>query len=67
MSFMATMLGVRRPGVTDAVNALEGDGLISARRARIKVLDRSGLLQRAGKSYGIPEMEYERLIGPMRR
>ena len=29
----------------------------------IRILDRAGLLVRAGASYGIPEAEYLRLIG----
>jgi len=64
--FLALMLGVRRPGVTDAANGLEGTGLIRARRGLIQVIDRAGLEEVAGESYGLPEAEYERLIGPMR-
>jgi hypothetical protein len=30
------------------------------------VLDRRKLEETAGESYGIPEAEYERLIGPLR-
>lgn len=65
--FMATMLAVRRPGVTEAINALESKELIRARRGNIKILKRAGLLKIAGRSYGTPEAEYERLIGPFRR
>ena len=61
--FLATMLGVRRPGVTEAIHQLEGEHLIKARRGRITILDRKSLVERAGKSYGIPEAEYRRLIG----
>jgi CRP-like cAMP-binding protein len=61
--FMAFMLGVRRPGVTDALHILEGKGLISATRGRVRVLDREGLVSTAGTSYGVPEAEYKRLIG----
>ena len=35
------MLGVQRPGVTLAVQALEADGLIAARRGRIGILNRA--------------------------
>lgn len=63
--FLATMLGVRRPGVTEAINQLEGEGLIKATRGRIQVLNRAKLLSRAGSSYGIPEAEYRRLIGAL--
>ena len=57
------MLGVRRPGVTDALIDMEGEQLIKAGRGKIRILDRAGLLVRAGASYGIPEAEYLRLIG----
>lgn len=61
--FISIMLGVRRPGVTDAVNELEGQGLIRAHRAAIQIVDRDGLLRVAGSTYGVPEAEYERLLG----
>jgi CRP-like cAMP-binding protein len=61
--FLATMLGVRRAGVTVALTSLEGERLIRARRGEIVVLDRKGLVRRAGGYYGVPEAEYRRLIG----
>lgn len=61
--FIAIMLGVRRPGVTDALNELEGKGLIRSMRGAIRVTNRAGLQHIAGNAYGIPEAEYERLIG----
>jgi CRP-like cAMP-binding protein len=61
--FLSLMLGVRRPGVTDALNALRKLGLISHRRGQIMVKNRNGLERTAGDSYGIPEAEYRRLIG----
>ncbi len=60
--FLSTMLGVWRPGVTVAVQVLEGHGLVRARRGRITVLDRAGLRTLAGRSYGLAEAEYERLL-----
>ena len=62
--FLATMLCVRRAGVTTTVHVLEGLGTIEARRSRIRILDRPKLEAVAGDSYGIPEAEYRRLIGP---
>jgi CRP-like cAMP-binding protein len=59
--FLAVMLAVRRPGVTLAVQTLEGRGLIKARRGAIHIIDRAGLLELAGGSYGLPEREYARL------
>ncbi|CAN7628975.1 Crp/Fnr family transcriptional regulator [Neorhizobium sp. LjRoot104] len=61
--FLALMLGVRRPSVTDALHILEGEHLIRAGRSLISVRDRSGLELAAGEAYGIPEREYRRLIG----
>jgi CRP-like cAMP-binding protein len=61
--FLALMLGVRRPGVTVALHFLEGYGLIKATRGLISVIDRKGLQAHANGSYGVPEAEYERLIG----
>ncbi|SDO31242.1 cAMP-binding domain of CRP or a regulatory subunit of cAMP-dependent protein kinases [Methylobacterium phyllostachyos] len=64
--FLSIMLGVRRPTVTVAIHTLEGEGLIRARRGRIRVLSRERLEQAAGQAYGPAEAEYERLIGPLR-
>jgi CRP-like cAMP-binding protein len=65
--FLALMLGVRRPGVTESLHILEGERMIKAQRGLITILDRQKLEARAGDSYGTPEAEYERLIGPFRR
>ncbi|QGZ95448.1 hypothetical protein DSM104635_02297 [Terricaulis silvestris] len=61
--FIALMLGVRRPGVTDALNDLEGKGLIRSSRGALRIIDRHGLEATAGGIYGVPEAEYKRLIG----
>jgi CRP-like cAMP-binding protein len=61
--FLALMLGVRRPGVTEALQSLKGQKLIETRRNQIVVLNRNGLEKAAGNSYGVPEKEYRRLIG----
>ena len=63
--FLSMMLGVRRSSVTDAIHILEGDLLIRARRGNIEILDRDRLVRAAGASYGVPEAEFRRLIGPM--
>jgi CRP-like cAMP-binding protein len=63
--FIAIMLGVRRPGVTQALQVLEGERIIRGGRGKITVLDRAKLEQTAGTSYGTPEAEYRRLIGPL--
>jgi CRP-like cAMP-binding protein len=61
-AFLALMLGVRRSGVTDALHLIEGVGFIKATRVNIRVLDRGGLEQLAGGSYGVPEAEYDRVM-----
>lgn len=61
--FVATMLGVRRAGVTDTLHLLEGEKLINAERGLITILDRPALARRAGSLYGLPEAEYERVFG----
>jgi CRP-like cAMP-binding protein len=60
--FISVMLGVRRPGVTVAIQALEGRGLIKATRGHIQIIDRKGLEDVANGCYGAPEAEYQRLI-----
>jgi len=60
--FLSMMLGVQRSGATVAVQILEGIGHIKAKRGRIMVRNRAGLLDLAHGSYGTPEAEYARLI-----
>lgn len=62
--FMAMMLAVRRSGVTVTLHTIEGTGAISANRGAILILDRTRLEELAAGSYGAPEAEYRRLIGP---
>ena len=61
--YLALMLGVRRPGVTEAIHILEGVGMVKASRANVQILDRLALEEEAGDCYGVPEAEYARLIG----
>ena len=61
--FLSIMLGVQRAGVTLALQNLEGAGRIKGRRKRILILDREPLKALTNGSYGVPEAEYERLIG----
>jgi CRP-like cAMP-binding protein len=61
--FLSLMLGVRRPGVTEALHMLEGEHIIKAVRGSITILNREKLERVAADSYGIPEAEYARLIG----
>ena len=53
--FLSLMLGVRRSGVTVALNYLESRGLISLARRRIVITDRDGLKAAANGTYHQPE------------
>lgn len=59
---IASLLGVRREGVTMAAKKLMQEGIIRYARGRITVLDRSALAQRACECYGAIQREYERLL-----
>lgn len=48
---LASMLNVRREGISKAANHLQQAGLISYRRGHITVIDREGLEERAGECY----------------
>lgn len=61
--FLSIMLGVRRPGVTEALHLLESKRLIQTSRGAISILNRKGLMLAAGDIYGVPEAEYQRLLG----
>jgi len=61
--FLGIMLGVRRSGVTDQIHLLEGIHAIKPTRGNIRVLDREKLREIASGCYGVPEREYERLVG----
>jgi CRP-like cAMP-binding protein len=59
--FLAVTLGVRRAGVTTAINELEDAGLISAVRRCITIRDREGLEEAAAGLYDVAEAERARL------
>ena len=58
----ASLLGVRREGVTAAALKLQEAGVISYRRGHISVLDRNRLTQRACECYKVSKREYDRLL-----
>jgi len=64
--FLGIMLGVRRAGVTVALQTFEGDGTIRMRRGCVVIRNRAKLEEMAGGSYGPAEAAYERLIGSFR-
>jgi CRP-like cAMP-binding protein len=61
--FLALMLGVRRAGVTVALQNLKRRKLIDSGRNQILVRDREGIERLARGYYGVPEKGYHRLIG----
>jgi hypothetical protein len=60
--FLSLMLGVRRAGVTVALQEFVHKGLIEAVGGSITILDREGLEECANGLYGMPESEFERLF-----
>ena len=71
---VASMLGVRREGITQAAGKLQAAGFISYRRGHISVLDRAGLESEVCECYGVVKGEFARLLsasardsGPMPR
>ena len=63
---IATRLGVRREGVTEAAGRLQGYGYISYRRGHITVLDRKGLEQGVCECYQVVKKEFARLLSDNR-
>jgi CRP-like cAMP-binding protein len=61
--YLATMLGVRRPGVTEVAGKLRAEGLIDYTRRRIRITDRARMERLACECYGRVKGEYERLFG----
>ena len=63
---VASMLGVRREGITEAAGNLQRAGLIRYRRGHIAVLERSGLERRACECYAVVKKELGRLLSDVR-
>lgn len=59
---VASMLGVRREGVTEAAGKLQQAGVIRYRRGHITVLDRSGLESQVCECYAVVKKEFSRLL-----
>ena len=60
--FLALMLGVRRAGVTVAMGALQGEGLLRYARGRITILDRPRLEEASCGCYHVTRTAFARLL-----
>jgi CRP-like cAMP-binding protein len=58
---IASLLGVRREGVTGGALKLQKAGLIDYHRGHISIIDRSGLEARSCECYGVVRQAYDRL------
>jgi len=63
---VASMLGVRREGISEAAGKLQHAGFIRYRRGHITVLDRPGLETRACECYAVVKKELNRLVTDVR-
>ncbi|MBT9455761.1 MAG: Crp/Fnr family transcriptional regulator [Burkholderiaceae bacterium] len=64
---IATMLGVRREGVSEAAGQLQTQGFIRYRRGHITVVDRAGLEGKVCECYGVVKKELARLLCDVRQ
>jgi CRP-like cAMP-binding protein len=60
--FMANMLGVRRPGVSEIANRLQEMGLIRYQRGRIEILDREGLERLVCECYPMVKERFDNFL-----
>ena len=60
---LASMLGVRREGVTEAAGRLQKQGVIRYSRGKITVLDRPKLEKLSCECYAVVKKESDRLLG----
>lgn len=61
--YIATMLGVRRAGVTQAAQNLQERKLIQYHRGNVQILDQEGLEAAACECFKRIKAEYDRLLG----
>jgi CRP-like cAMP-binding protein len=59
---VASMLGVRREGITEAAGNLQRAGYINYRRGHISIVDRNGLEAHTCECYAIVKKEMNRLL-----
>lgn len=65
--FMSTLLGVRRPGVTLALGALQRAGLVRHQRGVVELLDPAGLEAAACECHGVVSQRFAWLGLPVHR
>jgi CRP-like cAMP-binding protein len=58
---IATLLGVRREGITEAAQELQTAALINYRRGNIRVVDRKGLEKKSCECYRVIRQQYKGL------
>lgn len=63
--FLSWMLAVRRAGVSEALARLVQDGAIMTGRGKVRIVERSKLVELARGSYGHAEAEYQKLMQPL--
>jgi len=63
---VASMLGVRSEGITQAAGRLQEAGVIRYRRGHIAVVERTGLETRACECYAVVRKELVRLLSDVR-
>lgn len=60
--YIAHMLGVRRPGVSETAGELQRSGLIAYRNGKIQIIDREGLEQAACECYRNDRQQFDELM-----
>lgn len=61
---ISNLLGTRRASITEVAFSLSKAGLIRYRRGHITIIDRQGLVSKAGEDYRFYQEECERLLCP---
>lgn len=61
--FISELLGVRRAGITEALGAYAGEGIIEIRRGHVRLVDRARLELAACECYRVITDEFDRLLG----
>lgn len=60
--FMANMLGVRRPGISEIANRLQEQGLISYQRGRITILNRAEMEKTVCECYPVVKEKFDSFL-----